>query len=424
MDINLLLKILANGENEKVEFKKKISRDIGEEIVALSNVGGGYIIVGVDDDGKIVGCNVNDAKRKITDHLISVIPPVNVRFYEFNIDGKHVLVVEVEESKTLATIGGIAYIRIGTSKRPLSISEIISLGTEYTIMPVDSMRTDIKASEMDKNIWRWFLKKRGERGLKSVKNLKEKLGIVKKLNDETYLTLAGLLFFHRNPQNIMPHTYIRLKYGDTWERIDGPIWSQVEKTVKRLLEIIPKRSILKGIERIEEPAIPIEVLREAIVNAVVHRNYSIFSEIFIEYIGNTLEIKNPGSFPPGSTPENPKPIPRNPVLYELMFEAGYVERQGGGIEMMKEKCREYGIHMTYDISPYYTRLKFEFPLVEVMDEIEKKVLSLLTIPRSSSEIARALNLSKPTILKRLKILERRGLVKCIGRGARTKWVIS
>jgi ATP-dependent DNA helicase RecG len=424
MNIEELMKLIASGENEKVEFKRTVSSDIGEEMVALSNAGGGVIIIGIDDYGKVVGCEVRDAKEKVSNFLSSITPPIKVKFHQFNIDGKDILAVEVEESKSIATIGGIAYIRTGTSKRPLSLPEIISLGAEYVLIPLDSTHTSVRPSEIDEGYWRWFIRKRSERGLKKIPKLKEKLGVVKKVDNDIFLTLAGLLFFHRDPQQILHHTYVRVVWGEISERIEGPIWKQVDKVIERLRELLPRKSIIKGVERLDLPIIPLEVLREAIVNALVHRNYGIHSEVFVELKANKLEIRNPGSFPPGTTPEHPIPIPRNPLLYELMYQAGYVERQGGGIDMMKKLCAENGIKMNYDITPYYTTLRFEAPLYEALDEMERKIISMLVEPLSSSEIARALAKSKPTVLKKLKSLEKRGLVKSVGSGPRTRWVIS
>jgi ATP-dependent DNA helicase RecG len=423
MDVESLMRLISSGENERVEFKKDVTKDIGEEIVAFSNSGGGFILIGVDDDGRLVGCDVDSCKERVSSFLSSIVPPIDIKFHSFNIHGKDILVIEVSSGRTISTIGGIAYIRTGTSKRPLSFSEILSLGAEYVLVPVDSMHTSINAGELSRVFWRWFLDRRRERGLRDVKGLKEKLGVVKTIGDKRVLTLAGLLFFHKDPQGIMPHTYVRIRWGDRWARIDGPIWMQVDRAIDMLIDILPRRVFIRGVRRVEAPIIPVEILREAIVNAVVHRNYGIFSEVFIDVSADGVRISNPGSFPPGTSPENPIPIPRNPILYELMFQVGYVERQGGGIEMMRELCSEYGIEMYYDISPYYTRLTFKAVYEGFLDELERDIISLLGEPRSSSELASMLGRSKPTIVRKLKSLERRGIVKSVGRGPKTKWVL-
>ena len=423
MDIETLMRMIASGESEKVEFKKSVTNDFGEEIVALANSGGGFILVGVDDDGRLVGCDVDSSKKRVSSFLSAIVPPVDIKFDVFSIGGKNILVVEVGGSSTISTIGGTAYIRTGTSKRPLAFSEILSLGVEYALVPVDSMHTMVGEDAIDRGLWRWFLNRRRMRGLRHIRGLKEKLGVVKMVEGRKVLTLAGLLFFHRSPQEYLPHTYVRVRWGDSWERIGGPIWRQVDRAIDLLVEILPKRVFIRRLRRVELPIIPVEILREAIVNAVVHRNYGIHSEVFIDVAGNSVVISNPGSFPPGTSPENPIPIPRNPILYELMFQIGYVERQGGGIDMMRRLSNEYGIDMKYDIKPYYTRLTFK-AVDEFLDELERRMVSLLSEPMSSSELAALLGLSKPTVIKRLKDLAKKGLVRRVGRGPATRWVVS
>lgn len=423
MDVETLMRLIASGESEKVEFKRRVTDDFGEEIVAFANSGGGYILVGISDDGKLVGCNVNLSKKRVSSFLSTIVPPVDVKFHVFNLDGKNVLVVEVVGSGTISTIGGVAYIRTGTSKRPLDFSEILSLGVEYTLIPIDSMHTSIEEDALDRRLWSWFLERRRMRGLRHVRGLREKLGVVKKVDGKSVLTLAGLLFLHRNPQDYLPHAYLRVRWGGSWERIGGPIWKQVDRAIDLLKEILPKRFFIKGVRRVDVPIIPIEILREAIVNAVVHRNYGIHSEVFIDVSGNSVVISNPGSFPPGTSPDNPIPIPRNPILYELMFQAGYVERQGGGIDMMRTLSSQYGIEMWYDIRPYYTKLTFR-AVEGLLDELEKRIVSILNEPMSSSELAAILGLSKPTVIKRLKGLERMGIVRRVGAGPATKWILS
>jgi len=424
MRIEELIKLLARGEDQEIEFKRKVSSDLGEEIVAFANANGGIILVGVDDDGNILGCNAEEAKKTVSSFLNSIVPPVTVKFDKVSINDKEILVIKVDKSNTITTLGGVIYIRIGNSKRPISLSEILSLGAEYSLISVDSIPTNIHSNKISKEIWRWFIKRRMERGFREVKGLKRKMMITKEINGQEYLTLAGLLFFYKEPQEILPHTYIRIVRGSLWSRIGGPVWKQVEISVRKVYEMIPKFSLITGVKRIDMPWLSLEILREAIVNALVHRNYAIHSEVFIEIKNNEVIIRNPGSFPPGVTPENPQPIPRNPILYELMFQTGYVERQGGGIEMMRERCRELGILMEYKLSPNYTVLTFKLPYEKLLTDIERKIFSLLSSIDNASSIAKEVGLSKPTVIKILKKLESIGLVKRTGKGPSTRWVIT
>ncbi len=422
MNLGEFIELLHRGEDEHLEFKIKVTRDIGEEICGFANADGGVILIGVDDDGVPIGCDIKKSKESITSYISSITPPPSIHLETMDINGKKILIIRVEKSNMLCTIGGVAYIRVGTGKRPLSISEIVSLSAEYTIQPIDSMITEVSEEELDENLWREFLDIRRRKGFREVDNLREKLGVIKRKDGRRYLTLAGYLFFNSRPQDTLPHTYIRMKTAEGWIRIDGAVWRMIEKTIENIKEYLLRRSTIEGIYRRDMIWIPDRVLREAIVNAVTHRNYAIHSEIFIEVSPTKIVIKNPGSFPPGTTPEDPKPIPRNPVLYELMFEVGLVERQGSGIEMMRQICRDDKIKMEIISKDMFTTAVFEITMENLLDELELKILELLSSGEmNSSEIAEKLGVSKPTILKRVEKLVSLGYIESLGRGPTTRY---
>ncbi len=423
MDVSDVLRYLRKGENEYVEFKKKVTRDFGEEICALANADGGIIFVGVDDYGNIIGCDAKKDKEKITSIILNITPPPKVAFDTVRLNDKEILIVKIEKSKNLCTIGGIAYIRVGTSKRPLSLPEIVALGAEYAITPIDSHPTDVPASNISSELWNEFLRKRAERGyIHTGKDLKRKLGIVRNKNGKSYLTLAGLLFFYETPQEFLPHTYVRVNTPEGWIRVDGAVWKIPEKIINIYLKYAPKKYEFIGIERKDMYHIPIRALREAIVNALVHRNYTIYSEVFVYILPHKVTVKNPGSFPPGTSPEDPKPIPRNPTLYELMFEVGLVERQGSGIEMMKNLCKQSNINLKIVSKGMFTTVEFECSITQILDETEKKILEILEEKElSSSEIAEIINVSKPTVLKKIHKLQSLGLIESVGYGPKRRY---
>lgn len=423
MEIEFFLELLKEGESEKVEFKESVSRDIHKEICAFANAEGGYILIGVSNDGKIVGCKTKEAKELITSYMISISPPPGIRFHEIKIENKRVLVVETEPSKTVCTIGNVAYIRVGTSKRPLSIQELIQRGVEKLFITFDRTITDIPISEIyGKNV-NFFLKEREKRGLftKNWKELFEKIGIIKKTNGKSNLSFAGALLFLKEPQTYFPFSYIRIKVGEEWLRIGGSLFELVNSSAQIVLENLRKKPIFVGMKREDKPIFPERALREAIVNAVVHRNYAIESEVFIYISENALRIINPGGFPPGVSADEPKPIPRNPLLYEIMFQTGYVEKEGGGIEMIKEECKNEDIDVDFISGENFMEVKFSKPIR--FSPIEAKILELLSLkPLRSSEIAGKLKISKVTILKYISKLLERKLIKKEGKGKGIKYI--
>ncbi len=414
MEEKELIKMLAEGENEFVEFKRKITPKVAEEIVAMSNARGGIIIIGVDDEGRIVGTTSN--KESINALVQNITPPPNLKIEETSIGEKKILIIKVEKTPYITTLGGVAYIRIGSSKRPLSLEETMALANEYLIFSFDRSLTPAGEKEVD---------------LRIVEKLKEKVKRVqwkKWLYKQGYaknnhLTLAGLLIFGKEPTAYFPHAKIRIKTGALEQKVEGPLPFQVEKSVAYITANLPQLEIKSGVRRTEMWGEEIALMmRELVVNALVHRNYAIYSEVFVECSGSKIIIKNPGSFPPGFNIEDPQPLPRNPLIYEGMHLLGYVEKEGGGIEEVRRIARKYGIKVRWISKEVFTVVEVEFP-TEV-DEKDREILAIVEVPSSSSSIAKKIRLSKVATVERLKRLEEKGLVKRIGKGRFVKWVKS
>ncbi|HIE36372.1 MAG TPA: ArsR family transcriptional regulator [Candidatus Omnitrophica bacterium] len=416
MKLEELLMLVKEGENEKIEFKKDFTKDIGKEICAFANSDGGHIIVGVTDEGKIIGYKTAKIKEKISSLLLSVTPVPKISFHEFKIDGKKILVTKVEKSKSLTTLGNIAYIRIGTSKRILTMQEIIESAVERIWITTDKIPTDISTNEIKEKYFNIFSEGRVKKGLKHAsKSLLKKLGIILKTNGREVLSFAGALCFLEIPQDYFPFTSVRIKISNEWYRIEGSIFELIEKTIETLYEKMGKFGFVEKTKRADITIFPVRALREAIVNALVHRNYTIESEVFVHFEGRRIRIINPGSFPPGVMPEDPKPVPRNPLLYEIMFQAGYVEKEGSGIKMIFKECEKAGVNVKYILKENFTEVKFEIP--EVFSETEIKIINLLKEkPMKSSEIANILGVSKVSALVYINSLLKKGKIKKKGGG--------
>ena len=417
MKTQTFLDLIKGGENNRVEFKSKISNDIGEEICAFGNAQGGYIFIGITDDGNFVGCNVKSAKESISQHLTNITPPLEVNYHSIAIDEKDILVAEIPPSKHLCAIGGTVFIRIGTSKRPLSIQEILAMGTEYLLFEVDKTPTEVK--EIDEELVKSFISQ-SRIGIKNPIQYLKNIGVWTKKGK---LTIAGLLLFNKDPQSYLPHTAVRLTYQDgSWKRFTGPIWKIVENLERELRGIFSLTPIQPRFKRIDIEEYPMKAVREALINALVHRNYAIKSEVFLNLTSSSLKIKNPGSFPPGSTPEEPNPIPRNPIIYELMFQMGFVERQGRGIELIHMECRKHPfVSVDYNLSTNFTEIVFKKEK-ELLSDNEKEILSSLSEgEKTASEIASEIGASKVTVLRKIDQLREINFVEKIGKGPSTRY---
>ena len=161
MYVKDLFDLIRTGENERLEFKSKVNNDLGEEVCALANAFGGLLMIGVDDDGNVVGCDVKASKERISQFITGIVPPVKVTFETVAVDEKRILVVTVPQTKMLCSIGGTAFVRIGNSKRPLSMQEIFMLGAENVLYEMD--RTPVHVKSLDhKLVAEFFAKTRGK----------------------------------------------------------------------------------------------------------------------------------------------------------------------------------------------------------------------------------------------------------------------
>ncbi|MGC9140708.1 ATP-binding protein, partial [Athalassotoga sp.] len=165
-------------------------------------------------------------------------------------------------------------------------------------------------------------------------------------------------------------------------------------------------------------------LREAVLNALIHRNYYDPSYIQIFVFPNHILVKNPGAFPYGVTPEKPIHKPRNPEISRLMFEMGYVEKYGSGIKRIKSEIEKHGFS-SFEYTEYisYTEIKISKKYDQLFDDTDKRIIALLDIEHSSSEIAKKLNISIPTVVKHLNNLVKIGIVQKIGTAKNTKYKI-
>ena len=175
------------------------------------------------------------------------------------------------------------------------------------------------------------------------------------LTEDGNLTVHGLLLFGKTPQERIPHSAVLFAYFAGRERADrlhdrkrvtGTLKNQIDRAVDLLMLHLPVSSEIEGLERVEHHQIPMLVLREAIANAVIHRDYSIVgAEIQLLLFEERLEVHSPGALPNTVTIENMKvgkSVSRNPQLTRYFENIRYVERLGRGIPMVFREMKKLG----------------------------------------------------------------------------------
>ncbi len=437
MEVTKFISILQEGETQRIEFKSSVQKELAHDICAFLNSDGGVILIGVNDEGNVVGVdNINKEKQILSNIMNSINPHVEVNTFSIDLSfmeksGKYVLGIEVKKGDKLYSYKNRVHIRVGRNNRPLTINELVEKASESILILFDEQKSKFPKIIISEKLVNEYLNKRKEHRSVSQsgtfdENLKQ-LKIVKN-NNATY---GGILCFSPNPQKFIPYARIRLiefesedsrNYKDAKE-FGGPLVKILEDIEKYFLDNL--RTIgeeIKEFQRKEYLEYPIIALREVIANALIHRNYFDTSDILIMIYPNKIIIRNPGSFPPGVTLSSPIHKARNPMLSTYLYDLGYIEKWGSGIKKIFQLCKEHPlIDVEYEIHPYHTQVTFYKKIDKVkgsLDDLSKNLLKLIEEKGElgSGDMCNELNKSKPTIVGKLNILLTYGLIQKRGKG--------
>jgi len=382
-----LKKLIDQSEGHNLELKQSTSlrQEIGQAVSAFANTSGGTILVGVSPDGNIVGADIG---KKTLEDLANWVkentdPPMYPQILMHKADSKDIIEIIVKESDEKPVFSqGHAYQRVGKTSQRISISRIRELAKqERKALTWDARICDGAGfKNIDQKKVDWFLERR-ER-FRNVKkpadmNLEELLENIGAISGEVKNpTNAGILFFGIEPQRFFINSQLRIarfKGSDVThpviDRMDcrGTLWEmleQAEEFIRRNIRLLSYR-VSTSFQREDKFEYPIDALREAMINALIHRNYSETADVRVFIFDNRIEVINPGSFPEGVSPNEPIHRPVNPVLSQLMYDAGFIEKYGSGIRMMRRLCKEWGNkEPNYNLHPLETKVIFDSPIQE------------------------------------------------------------
>ncbi len=417
-----IIKLLNEGENERVEFKKwskTIFKELGKEIVAFANANGGFIFVGVDDHGSIEGVNIKlkDFSQRLSDVITEIYPKIKYYIKEFKINNKRIFIIKVEKSRHIVTIGNVAYIRVGKNKRILSLHEILTRSINKLELNYEASITDISANKIKSYLVDDVIKQMKLKNLYVDEHFLERKGFVK----DGKLTYAGYLLFNEPNINVRIVKWFDENNFEVIADLFGNILELIPKTLTLVYSNIPKIETIGKSKRKITPIFPQEYVREAIINAFAHSNYLSEVPIYITFYNTTiLEIKNPGPLPEALDLKKPTHIPRNPKICEILWILGYIERYGIGLKKLFQG-KELGLYdLEIESDNFYTTLKF----IRLEKNLTQRLLELLKEPKGSSEIAKFLGVSKVTAINYLNRLIKLKKVKKIGKGRNVKYVIA
>ena len=425
-------------ENERTEFKSRVTDEIYKEVIAFANTDGGVIYVGIDDQGNVVGLEDTDGSyTRLTNGVRDAIQPDVTMFVRYVLQDDRVIRIEVSEGsykpyylkgKGLKPTG--VFVRQGTSSVPASPDLIRRMIRDSDGGVFEEMRTpeqELTFGEAAAAFKRY--------GVDFGEDKYVALG-VRSLNDSAYTNL-GLLCSDQ-----CRHTVKIAVFGDKENtafkdarEFGGSIFRQLDDSYAYLSLCNRTLSVFEGLERIENKDYPDEALREALLNALVHRDYSFSGSIVVNVNDDAMEFISLGGLVPGLTAEDVRSgisQPRNRRLAEIFHRLKLIESYGTGIRRIYALYSNCSEQPEIVVTPNVFKLilpnmnaaaeKTKQEKLARLDEATpqmKTVLDYLTVHGEMSEkdVEALLGIKKTRVYLLARQMSERGLIEIVGRGA-------
>lgn len=433
-------------ESQNIEWKQSWNDDYLKWICGFANAQGGRIFIGKDDNGNVIGLKqskklMEDLPNKIRDQL-GLMPHINL----LHEDGKDVIEIIVEPSTVAISLRGAYYWRSGSVKQELkghALTDFLLKKSGQTWDRVIEEKATL--SDIDDRAIERFKKDAAKAGrLPDLSDLSTK-EVLKKLRVFTRdgLTRAALVLFGKDPDEFYPNLFVKIgRFGDSdvdlrfQEVCEGNLIHMLPEILEQLeKKFLTKPVRFEGIQRIEELEYPVAALREMLLNALVHRNY-LGSMTQMKVYDDRLTLWNAGTLPEELTFEQlfqpHESIPRNPLLADVCYKAGYVDSWGRGVEKIAEACKASGLPAPLFsersggivVTLMQTEDQLGNPLGNPLGNTKEAILrEMRANPKiSGAQLATRLGISTTAIENHIKQLREDNRIKRIG-GTRGHWEV-
>ena len=360
-----LRELVTGGESLTVEFKGESrralsDREIYENVVGLANSDGGVLLVGIEDDGRITGAkprhgSSTDATRLQAAIFNNTAPPINTRMSPVQTPDAEVIAIEVDRYPEIcATKSGLCVRRVvgvdGPTCVPFLPHEHVSrrsdLGlVDFSAQPCEGTTFDDLDPLEFERLRQTVVRLHGDEALLELadREIVKALQLVETAEGRPIPNIAGLLLLGRQEplRRVMPTHEAAFQVLDRGldVRVNDffrlPLLATIEEIQRRFDARVEEEEVMVGLYRLPVPEYGRIAFREAMLNAILHRDYSQLGTVFIQWHHDHLLITNPGGLPDGITLDNilvHEPKPRNPRLYEAAKRIGLVEKTGRGVD--------------------------------------------------------------------------------------------
>jgi ATP-dependent DNA helicase RecG len=372
---------IEHREDETHEFKERWTDEALKDLTAFANGRGGTLFVGVRDDGMITGAPAHDAEiQRIANVITSrlgLTPSIRVT----ESDSHTIIVVEVEPNRGTVSYQGRYLRRVGSTNRDFTMEELARHLLERSGRTWDSLPSIWTPDQVDPEALAYFARLARPRlphvDAANAEQLLRNLNLIK----EDRLTNAGVLLFGQRPQQLFATAQLRIGLfrsiihildshdftGTLWQQLDGAM-ERFRQVLKVRFDIRVTELTVEGLQRQDVWEYPLDALREVVINALIHRDYTIPADIQIRLYEDRLEAWNVGDLLPPLTPEQLRgphsSVLRNPLIAQAFYFAGMIERWGTGTTRVIALCREQdmpepifetgqgGMRVTFAKDPY------------------------------------------------------------------------
>ena len=446
--------LIASGEGYNVEFKVSIPskiKDVTEEICAFANAAGGTLLLGVDDNNIVQGVVFNNAKRSALQNSINEISPaLHCEIYTVTVDSKDVVVIEVPSGENKPyVLSGAIYVRQGPNSQKLTTVEemrdFFQQADKIYFDEAPCKAIDINQDVPDNNINQF----RALAGLGATVSNEQVFNNLKLITKEGFLKNGAALFFAENPEQFFEKAVIRcIAFGGVDKRfieddkvMTGSLYNQYLQAMSWLKKKLNVRYDIEGAgskPRKEIWEIPETVFKEAIINALAHRDYyDKGARITIEVFNDRVEISNPGGLISG-IPKNEfgkRSLSRNPLIFGLFERIRMVEQVGSGIGRMRDLMIEADLtEPEFNTEGMFTvtvRRPFDFNkwVDKWVDNLTDNRVNIIKAIHENSKVSKReleekVGLSATAIDNNLDALKDLGLIERVGGAKGGHWKIN
>lgn len=342
------------AESQNIEFKSEWRDEYLKTLCAFVNTKGGELIVWIDDKGNAIG--VKNAKKLLEDvpnkikNKLGITPSVISKIER----GKDIVIIEVPATSLPVSCDGKYFQRSGSITSELNGNELANFLLLKYEKTWDSLASEANFNDIDMDTVNLFKNLAKERvsSLSDEDSIEKILYNLKLLTKDKKITNAGILLFGKNPQDfyISAKTRVgRFKDSNILDTVisEGNLFNQVEKAVEAIKKHLNVRFQIKELARQDIWDYPLDAIREALINAVIHKDYSSAAEIQVKIYDDSIWFWNPGSLPEQLNIEDLKKehssYPKNPLIANTFYLAGLIEHWGSGTKRIIDLCREQNL---------------------------------------------------------------------------------